>query len=102
MDNVVYFSDRIGDAEPHLLKMLEIPSVLIQHSMEPKYLLFFGGSGPCIAIPKQPDVPFYHVREKLFIVYMIVCGAVAQVYLSGVQFFAMISLLVHHHKYSVL
>ena len=33
---------------------------------------------------KQPDFPFPHVRKELFILHMIVHGAVVQVYPGGV------------------
>ena len=67
-----------------------------------KISLLVGGSGTCIKPPKHPAVPVSNVCEMLFIVNLVAYGEVVQVDPGGVQFFALIGLLVHQHRDYVL
>ena len=60
-------------------------------------LLLVGGIGLCISIYKQPDVPFPHVCDEIFIVNLIVFGVVVQLDPGEVKFFALLGLMVSQH-----
>ena len=51
--------------------------------------------GTCFEVSKQPDVPSHHVYEELFIVHLVVIGAVFHLDPGGVCFFALFGLIVH-------
>ena len=94
--------DVVGDAEPHLFKFWDSEGVINPFHVDPtlygtKMSLLVGGSGPCISTPKQLDVHFSRVCDNLFIVHKVVRVTVVQLYPGGVQFFALLCLLVHQH-----
>ena len=98
----------VCDTEPHIFKFLDAEDVRNPFLVDPTLngtkitSLIVGGTGPCIEIIKHPDVTLTNFCEELFIVNLIVHGAVVQVNPGGVQFFTQISLLVHLNIDSVI
>ena len=90
----------MSDAEPHFFKFWDAEDVSNPFLLEltvnrTKTPILVSGSGPYIAMSKQPAVYFPRICDKLFIVNMVVRGAVAQVDPSRVLFFMLLSILVH-------
>ena len=74
----------VFNLEPHNSKFWDSEDVIMPFLVEPtlngtKIPLLVVGSSTCIAISKQPIIPFPSVRKELFIVQLIVCGEVVQV-----------------------
>ena len=94
----------VDDKEPHLFNLLYTEYVINTFLVEPtlngtKIYLVVVVIGPCIEIPKQKSVPFSHIYEKILIVNIVDHGSVVQVDPGGVQFFALLGILVHLYRY---
>ena len=81
----------VGAVEPHLFKFWDAEGVSNPFLIKPtlngtKMPLTVGGNGLYFIMPKHPDFPFTHVWEELFIVHLIVRGAVVQLDPGGVDF----------------
>ena len=85
MENLGSVLTVVGDVKPHLFKFWyneDVINPLLVYTTRNgiDVSLIVGGSGPFIAIPKQPYFTFSHICEELFIVHMILHREFAQVY----------------------
>ena len=81
--------DVISDPEPHFFKFWDAKYVRNPLLFDPtfnrtKSYLFDSGCIPFVEIYKQTAFTFLNLYKEIFVVYLVVCGAVSQVDTGGV------------------